>query len=293
MAKLIFGCGYLGIRVARRWLAAGEEVFAVTRSPERARTFAAEGLRPIVADVLDAKSLVGLPRADAVLYAVGFGRTASAPLEELYPAGLRNVLNALSAETDRVIYASSTGVYGQTDGETVDEDSPAEPTRAGGQACLAAERMLAEHRLGARSIVLRLAGLYGPGRIPHAAAIRRGESIAVAADGRLNLIQIDDAAAVVVAASVSPAAPRTYIVSDGHPVVRGEFYRHWARLLGAPEPRFVAPAADASQAARASSDKQLSNRRMLAELKVRLEYPDYRAGLKHALAAETAGEDAV
>ncbi len=67
MAKLIFGCGFLGIRVARRWLAASETVFAVTRSRERAARLEDEGISPVIADVTDLTSLADLPEADTVL----------------------------------------------------------------------------------------------------------------------------------------------------------------------------------------------------------------------------------
>ncbi len=178
MAKLIVGCGYLGSRVARRWRDAGDEVFVVTRSDEHARRFAEQGLRPIVADVLRAETLVALPAADTVLYAVGYDRTAGASIHDVYVSGLQAVLNALPERTGRFLYASSSGVYGQSQGESVDENSPTTPTREGGRACLAAEQALAAHPFGPRAIVLRFAGLYGPGRIPQAGAIRHGQPVA-------------------------------------------------------------------------------------------------------------------
>src|SRR5438132_485390 len=119
MSKLIFGCGYLGCRVARRWREAGEDVFVVTRSDERARAFSEEGYHPIVADVLCEPSLAQLPAADTVLYAVGFDRGAGISMHEVFVAGLKSVLDALPAETGNFIYISSTGVYGQTHGENV------------------------------------------------------------------------------------------------------------------------------------------------------------------------------
>ena len=77
MTKLIFGCGYLGSRVAQRWRDAGQRVFVATRSRERARSLVEEGFEPIVADVMQPQSLVGLPTADTVLYAVGYDRAAA------------------------------------------------------------------------------------------------------------------------------------------------------------------------------------------------------------------------
>ncbi len=259
-------------------------MFVVTRSTEHARRFAEQGLRPIVADVL--QSLPALPAADAVLYAVGYDRAAGLPIREAYVSGLQAVLDALPDETGKFLYASSSGVYGQSQGETVDEDSPTEPVREGGQACLAAERALAAHRLGRHAVVLRFAGLYGPGRIPQADAIRRGEPIASPPQGRLNLIHVDDAARAVLAAAERATPPRTYVVSDGHPIERRQYYRELARLLAAPEPKFTPPAAAAPARVRAAGDKRLNNSRLLAELAIKLAYPTYQEGLAAIIAAE-------
>jgi len=279
MSNLILGCGYLGSRVGRLWRASGEQVHVVTRKIERAREFERAGYLPIVADVTRPESLAGLPAVDCVLFAVGFDRASGATLEQVYVAGLQAVLDALPGGTKRFVYVSSTGVYGQQSGELVDEDSPCEPDRAGGRASLAAERLLANHALGARSIVLRMAGLYGPGRIPNADAIRRGEPLAVPVEGYLNLIHVEDAARIVVLAAEKAQPPRTYIVSDNHPVVRGDYYRELARLLNAPEPRFVVADRDSAVAQRASASKRVSSDRLLRELELPLLYPDYRAGL--------------
>lgn len=285
MAKLIFGCGYLGSRVARLWRDAGEQVHVATRDGERAQRFAAEGYLPIVADVRHPGSLKDLPMVETMLYAVGYDRSANASMHEVFAGGLQSALDALAPEVKRVIYISSTGVYAQTGGEWVDEESPCEPTREGGRAALAAESVLAAHALGPKSIVLRLAGLYGPGRIPLAETIRRGEPIAAPADGYLNLIHVDDAAAVVLAAEARAATPRMYVVSDGQSVPRREYYEELARLLKAPAPRFAPPPPDSPALVRSASNKRVTNQRMLSELGVTLRYPSYREGLTSIVAS--------
>jgi nucleoside-diphosphate-sugar epimerase len=96
------------------------------------------------------------------------------------------------------------------------------------------------------------------------------------------LVHVDDAATSVIAADRLPHfddGPRVFCVSDGNPVQRGEYYREVARLIGAPPPQFVAPDPNSPRAARAASDRRVRNDRMLAELGVKLKYPDYRAGL--------------
>jgi nucleoside-diphosphate-sugar epimerase len=287
MSKLIFGCGYLGRRVARRWRDAGEEVFVVTRSGRRARDFAEAGYKPIVADVVRPASLVNLPVAESVLYSIGYDREAGASMHEVYVAGLKSVLDALPDETGKLLYISTTGVYGQSRGEWVDEDSPCEPRREAASAFVEAEQALKAHRLASRAVTLRLAGLYGPGRIPNATEIRRNQPIASPRQGFLNLIHVDDAVAVVLAAERRAKAPRTFVVSDGNPVQRHTYIEELARLLRAPPPRFAPPPADSPANLRAGSDKRVKNTRLLAELSVQLVYPSYREGLAAIVAAET------
>jgi len=288
MTKLIFGCGYLGERVARRWLNSGDDVFIVTRSSKRGDVFQRQGYGTIVADVTRPESLNNLPTAETVLYAVGHDRSIPNSIHDVYAGGVRNVLAALPAETGRFVYISTTGVYGSADGGWVDETTPPDPQRDGGRASLDAEKVLASHPLGARSIILRLAGIYGPGRVPFVDQLRAGQPIAAPASGWLNLIYVDDAADIIAAAANLPPfdnGPLLYCVSDGQPVERGDFYAEVARLISAPSPKFVEPDPTSPRAARAESNRRVSNARMLAELRVQLAYPDYRAGL--AAAVET------
>jgi nucleoside-diphosphate-sugar epimerase len=278
MAKLIVGCGYLGGRVARQWQDAGEEVFAVVHNPDHAEPLRRAGLRPIVADVTRPETLVGLPPCTTVVFAVGYSPRSGGSRRELYVDGLRNVLDAVSPDTQRVIHISSTGVYGQTDGRWIDEDTPCRPRREGGQTFLAAERLLAEHRLGPGAVSLRLSGLYGPGRIPLKTDLLAGRPIAVQAEVYLNLIHVDDAARVVLAAERA-RPPRVYNVADGQPVLRREYFRYLGGMLGVRQVEFVDPPPDAPLSPRSDSNKRISPARMMAELNVRLAYPSYREGL--------------
>jgi nucleoside-diphosphate-sugar epimerase len=279
MAKLIFGCGYLGLRVARRWMATGHVVFAVTRRTRRAAELDAVGIRPIVADVTNSLILPDIKNLETVLFAVGFDRRSGKTIHDVYVRGLHSALGVLPDSVGRILYVSSTGVYGQSNGEWIDEKSACRPLRQGGRACLEAEQLLARHPLGGRAVVLRLAGLYGPQRLPQLNALRAGTPLEVAASGFLNLIHVDDAAQVVLAAENRAAAPRCYLVADGNPVQRREFYVEAARLLSLPEPCFREPGADAAERRRAITSKRARNARMIGELGVRLRYPSYREGL--------------
>jgi nucleoside-diphosphate-sugar epimerase len=281
--KLIIGCGYLGRRVAELWRSQGDEVWATTRSRERFAELETLGVKPVLFDVASAATQSALPEARTVLYAVGFDRSAGVTMRTVYVEGLRRTLDALPNTVERILYISSTGVYGQSDGSVVDEESPTEPTRDGGQVVLEAERVLQSHPMGDRAVILRLAGIYGPGRLPRLEAIRSGEPIVLPEEGYLNLIHVKDAARIALLAEQHASLPRTYLVSDGHPIKRRTFYEEIARRLGLPRVTFIEPSADAPAAPRSESNKRLDLRRLLTELPVTLKYPNYRHGLKAIL----------
>ncbi|WP_425613776.1 SDR family oxidoreductase [Anatilimnocola sp. NA78] len=282
MAKLIFGCGYLGRRVLQLWQAAGEKVYAVTRSPERAAEWSRSGILPLVADITQPLTIAPPADVDTVLFAVGFDSQAGKSIHEVYVDGLARVIDWLPDSIQRFIYISSTGVYGSFAGDWIDESSPCEPKREGGKACLAAEQQLAASKFASRTVALRLAGIYGPDRIPRAKDLLAGKSIEAAPDGYLNLIQVVDAARIVLLAERKPTSP-CLLVADGHPVIRGEYYAELARLLNAPPPQFAPAEAGAAMAKRGSADKRVNNSRLLAELSPQFEFPDYRAGLADAV----------
>ena len=153
MSKLVIGCGYLGIRVAQRWSNAGETVYAVTRSAARAEVLRGQGLQPVVADVTDPASLGNWPNVETVLYAVGFDRAAGKSKREVYVAGLASILDALPSSVRRLIYVSSTSVYGQQSGEWIDESRRANPVPKTGASAWRPNRLWNGTR-GARSCIL-------------------------------------------------------------------------------------------------------------------------------------------
>ncbi len=281
MSKLIIGCGYLGMRAARRWLDAGESVHAVTRRDARAQEFTDLGLTPLVADVTDPKGMPDLPAVETVLYAVGFDRNAGYDRRSVYVNGLANVLAALPAETQRIIYISSTSVYGQSEGEMVDEDSACRPTTEGGRACLAAEETLRQHPLGARATILRCAGLYGPGRLPQRELLTSGRAIPSRGDTYVNLIHIDDAVEAVFAAERDATPPAMFVVADGHPVLRRDFYGRLAELLEVAPPMFDNTPRDPNR--RSATNKRINPSRALRDLNLKFKHPSYKDGLAASL----------
>lgn len=286
MSTLIVGCGYLGARVGAALLRRGEQVFGTVRSSQRAKETARLGIEPVIADVLKPQTLESLPVAERVLYCVGFNRAGGADMRTLYVEGLRNLLERLPVSAPRLVYASSTSVYGQSDGEWVDEDSPAEPIQEGGRVCLEAEQVASHwaRAAGASLVVLRFSGLYGPDRVIRRALLERGEPIPGDPARYLNLVHIDDAAQAAVAALDAARTDPIYLVSDDRPVERCEYYILAARMLDAPPPRYEPSAAGRAGIVQETANRRIANRRMRTGLGVDLLYPDILAGLPAALA---------
>ncbi len=285
MQKLIFGCGYLGCRVAELWKQQGADVTVVTRSQDHAQGFEHRGYQAIVADVTKPDTLSDLPTADTVLFAVGYDRSSDDSISDVYAEGVKNVLTALPTDTGSFTYISTTGVYGTADGGWVDESTSPAPKRDGGKASLAAEQILANHPLGKAAVMLRLAGIYGPGRIPYLDKLRAGEPIAAPSAGWLNLVHVDDAASIVLNTEAwqsksAEDGPHLFCVSDGHPVVRANYYREVARLIGADPPNFTEPDPLSPAALRAGVNRRVSNEKLLKTVNVKFKYPTYREGLK-------------
>jgi nucleoside-diphosphate-sugar epimerase len=270
---LILGCGYLGARVASIWRRQSRHVFAATRNAAHLPP----DVEPILCDVLQPASLRTLPQVETVLYAIGFDRASGAAMRAVYVDGLTNALAHLPAPK-RFIYVSSSSVYGQTDGGWVDESSATEPQEVSGQVVLEAEAVLRAKLPGA--VILRFAGIYGPGRLLRRHRIDHGEPIVGDADKWLSLIHVEDGARVVIAAEQRGRAGRVYNVCDDHPVRRRYFYATLARVLGAPEPRFVPPPADQPTPPHEKAHRRINNRRMKEELQAELRYPDYEQGLR-------------
>jgi nucleoside-diphosphate-sugar epimerase len=201
----------------------------------------------------------------------------------VYQQGFANVLQSLPTPPRRVVYVSTTGVYGDAGGTWIDESTQPSPSRDGGRASLAAEEVLRSSEFAVNGVSLRLAGIYGTGRIPYLDALRKHEPIPAPVAGWLNLIHVDDAADVVIAAAMVGKPSPIYCVSDGNPVVRGDYYREVARRIGAPAPRFGDPDPGSARSARAAASKRVNNALMLRELRSELRFPSYLQGLAAAL----------
>ena len=286
MNRLVFGCGYLGQRAAKRWVDSGDRVFGVTRDPQRAEELRAMKMIPVVADVTQPDTLNELPAADTVLVAIGMDRSAYSDIRVVYVDGLRNVIQHLPVQTGHLIYISSTGVYGDFGGAWIDENAPTQPTREGGKACLEAETLIAASRFADRATILRFAGIYGPGRVPTRDLIVSRQWKKLSSDGYLNLIQVDDGARIIETISNQQPVNETFLVSDGNPPLRRDYYKFIAEYFGVNEIPWEQSDVGLENV-RGGNNKRISNKKLVGQFGITFEFPDYQTGLLHALGAVT------
>ena len=279
MNILIAGCGYVGTALGVRLAADGHGVWGLRRRPEGLP----DTVRALAADLSDAATLRALPPGlDVVYYTAGAADGSVAAYHTAYVDGPRHLLEALQQQGQRprrVVFTSSTGVYAQCRGEWVDEDSPAEPQHAGGRHLLAGERLFMDSAFP--TTVLRLAGIYGPGRTRLIDSLRQGE--ATYQDSPpvyLNLIHRDDCVGALchLAALARPAS--LYVGVDYRPVERGTLLRWLSGVLDTPPPRLVAAATDRR------SNKRCRNARLAAS-GYPFRYPTFEHGYSAIIAALT------
>ncbi len=122
--------------------------------------------------------------------------------------------------------------------------------------------------VGRRTVILRLAGIYGPQRVPRKQDLLAGLPLAVATQGFLNLIHVEDAVQAVLAAEIRAVLPSLYVVADGCPVLRTEYYRELARLMGLPELDLTPPSDKSPAAERARGNKRVQSERARQELQL-------------------------
>jgi len=291
---LIVGCGYLGRRLASRLIERGVTVFGTTRSPDHARQLAALGVRPMLVYVTQPVTHAAMrPVQDAdaldVFYMVPPGRPGVSPSpRQVVLGGIAHTVRTLRhAQVRCAILVSSTAVYGQRHGERADADTPAQPHDERGRRMLEGEQLW--QNAGETRHVLRLAGLYGPGRVVGFKPVVDGAPLLGDPQALLNLIHADDAVELLLAMATSQTCGRVELGCDGTPVPRIEYYRHLARLVNAPPPqvlrdeRAIAMLGVNADRLRRASSKALDNIATCRRTGWSPRYPNYRAGLEAVL----------
>jgi nucleoside-diphosphate-sugar epimerase len=276
---LVAGAGWLGSALSRTLAARGHRVTALRRDPARAAALASSGVEPLALDLAAPGAAGRLPDGlDAIVACQSASGDGPEAYRRAYVDATRALLEAARSggRPAALVYTGSTGVFGQRDGSEVDEETPPAPASASAEVLVEAERLvLGASGEGLRSMVLRLSGLYGPGRTWPVDRVRGGQMALGAGDGTwLNLCHLDDAVASVVATLEQGVAGRIYHASDAEPVRRRDLIAWVASRLGIPAPR-------QPEGARAPSlpDRRVSAGRSRAELGIVLRHPTFRDGL--------------
>jgi nucleoside-diphosphate-sugar epimerase len=271
---LIAGCGYVGGRLAELLAGDGREVFGLKRSPG---TLPA-GVTAVAADVSEPDTLADLPSVDGLVYAVSPRNASEDAYRTAYVEGLRNVLLAARVHGDppaRVILVSSTGVFGQSDGSWVDEDTPPAPSDSSGKILLEAESVALE--ADSTGIVLRLGGIYGPGRMRTIERVVSGEAGCPAPDRYGNRIHRDDAARAIHHLLDLPEPDRVYIGVDTDPAPLRDVYRWIAARAGVADPCDGGAREGGEATGRRGTNKRCSSAR-LGSSGFEFRFPSYREG---------------
>jgi nucleoside-diphosphate-sugar epimerase len=280
MTVLIAGCGDLGTEAGLRLTAAGHRVIGWRRSSEKLPA----QLEGAAVDLTG--PLPAIPAdTEVVVMATAAAERTEAAYRSAYVDALANLLNALERDgvrPRRVLFVSSTAVYGENEGGEVDENTPARSSSATGRILREAEELL--HARQPSAIVLRLGGIYGPGRTRLIDQVRNGTAVIPDPPRLTNRIHRDDAAAAIVHLTTAVEAPEPlYLGVDSEPAELGEVLRFLAAELGVAEP----PTGAASQSANTArgGDKRCSNHRLVAS-GFPFRYPSFREGYRAVLAGE-------
>ncbi|MBI5799851.1 MAG: SDR family oxidoreductase [Verrucomicrobia bacterium] len=282
MRVLIVGCGYVGLPLGAELARRGHEVFGLRRTEDGKGELLAGGVNPVVGDVTQPASLRGLPGAfDWVVNTVSSSKGGADVYREVYLEGTRNLIAWLEGGTVRkFVHTSSTSVYGQTTGVEVTEESAAEPLAETGRLLVETENLLlaAARQRSFPAVVLRVAGIYGPGRGHLFQQYLRDEA-RISGDGSrlLNMIHRDDVVGAAIAALEQGEPGRIYNVADDEPVSQLDFFRWLSAQLRKPLPPFAGAEENAGRK-RGVTHKRVSNRRLRAELGWGLKYPTFRKG---------------
>jgi nucleoside-diphosphate-sugar epimerase len=288
MRVLIVGCGYVGLPLGAELARQGHDVFGLRRSAAVENELTTAGINPLYADITRAEDLANLPRGfDWVVNCVAAGGGLAEDYQRVYLQGMRNVLNWLKADPAlKFVYTSSTSVYGQNDGEVVTEQDPAIPTAETSKVLVETERLLLAEAKDNRfpAVILRLAGIYGPGRGYWLRQFLRGEAeIKGKHDCFLNMVHRDDVVGAVIAALKNPNARNIYNVVDNEPVSQLRVFQWLANRLNKPMPQVV-PERSSNSGPRGVTNKRVSNCRLREELGYAFRYPTFREGYEAELA---------
>lgn len=281
---LILGCGYVGQRLARQLIAEDIPVTGIVRSAASEAALKAAGIHAQLLDLDQELPVDAIQASEKVVYYF-----APPPPEGEGDPRLRRVLQQLQPGNlpRRIVYISTSGVYGDSAGEWIDETHPLNPGTPRGRRRLDAEQALLQwsRDTGVPVVILRVPGIYGPGKLP-LARIRKGLPVLREQDSPFtNRIHVDDLIAAARAAMERGEPGAAYNVADGHPSNMADYFKRIADRAGLPRPPTVTreeagEKLSAGMQSFMNESKRLDNTRLREELEVELKYPDLDAGLE-------------
>ena len=280
---LIVGCGAVGHKIAESALQRGVSVNCLVRTEESARRLRESGL--------DARALDLDLQITAPLDAAGEAQVfylAPPPPDGRQDPRIQHFLAALPAGSKpRIVYISTTGVYGDCKGAWVDERRPANPQVDRARRRRDAELQLLRWReaVGGEVIILRVAGIYGPGKLPLARLAKQTPMVGEREAPWTNRIHIADLVSVCEAAMAHGRDGECYNVSDGQPGNMRDYFDRVADLFGLPRAPTISLAEGKDQLSAGllsylAESRRLDNRKMIEELGISLRYPDLASGLE-------------
>lgn len=272
---LIAGCGDLGLRVARLLGLENSthRSWGIRRNPNPESTRDLPSFTWITADLTQPNTLRDLPKNFThVLYSAAPNARTEDDYRAVYREGLEHLVQAAASPAlQRVLFVSSTAVYGDYGAQWINEETPTAPKSFNGRVLLETEQWLNSQSAQFETLILRLSGIYGPGRSYLLDRLRTGQATAPAADSHwVNRIHIEDAAAAVLHLMNLPKPQPLYLVTDSTPLPMRVLYDALAKLVAGPiPPEGPAPTSVGS--------KRLSNARLRAS-GFNFKWPDCREG---------------
>jgi len=277
---LVIGSGYLGAQLLRELGRTGWKATGITLSKSSADALRNEGLEVVAADLRTADLRVLTENnPSVVIHCASSGKGDAGAYREIF---LETTARLIKERTfEHLIFTSSTSVYAQADGSLVTETDPAEPERETGKVLRETEELVLAHR----GTVLRLAGIYGPGRCVPLEKLLSGEAV-IEGDGEriINSIHRDDAVSALYLAA-SHRYQGILNVADNVPVTQLEWFQWVSRLLGRPLPPFAPRNLNRK---RAWTSKKVSNAK-LRSLGWSPKFPSFREGVADMLNEQERG----
>ncbi len=277
----IVGAGYTGSRIARFFAAKKQKVFAMTRSAEKSGEFEAQKINPVIADLTKPETLLNIPPAHFIVICPAPDEATEEQYEEIYLKGIGNYLSALKslptgrqARPSLIVYLSSTGVWQDQSGDFFDEATVPVPVSTKARILVEAEKQVLNS--GLPVVILRLSGIYGPGR-NRLQAFREKKWPSSAADRWMNVMHVDDIVEAVSVIFKNGKEGEVYLGTDQEPFLTSTLVKWLSEKTGIQNTH--------------SFECKTAGRRLkndkLTKLGVILKYPTFREGYASIIEAQS------